>query len=92
MTYRSLLAAGALLAPLSLAACGSTPKHAEMVSAPQGARPPEGPAVDRTKCNDKDKHVITADTNQDQKPDVWKYFQNVDSGGQKIVRLRWLYW
>ena len=41
------------------------------------------PLVDRDKCNDKDKHVVTADTDQDKKPDVWKFFKSVDMGGQK---------
>ena len=72
----------ALLPALALAACGETPKHAEMVSA-AGSNVPAGPAVDRSKCNETGKNVVTADTNHDQKPDVWKYFQTVDIGGQK---------
>ena len=63
-------------------ACGSTPKHAEMVSA-AAERARRSPLVDRDKCNDKDKHVVTADTNQDKKPDVWKFFKTVEIGGQK---------
>ena len=58
---------------LGLAACGSTPNHAEMVTAKSGTNVPASPAVDRSKCNDKGKHVVTGDTNQDQKPDVWKF-------------------
>jgi hypothetical protein len=61
--------------------CGSTPKHAEMVSNASNA--PASPLVDRDKCNDKNKHVVTADTNQDKKPDVWKFFKSIDVGGQK---------
>jgi hypothetical protein len=71
----------ALLPALALAACGETPKHAEMVST--GSNVPSGPAVDRSKCSETGKNVVTADTNRDQKPDVWKYFQTVDIGGQK---------
>src|ERR1022692_113664 len=71
----------ALLPVAALAACGETPKHAEMVSS--GSNGPAGPAVDRSKCSDTGKNVVTADTNQDQKPDVWKYFQTIDMGGQK---------
>ena len=64
-----------------LAGCGSTPQHAEMVSnAPNAGA---SPLIDREKCNDKDKHVVTADTDQDKKPDVWKFFKTVDMGGQK---------
>src|SRR6185295_7573713 len=70
-----------LVVSAALAGCGSTPKHAEMVSnAPNSS---SSPLVDRDKCNDKDKHVVTADTNQDKKPDVWKFFKSVDVGGQK---------
>jgi len=61
--------------------CGSTPKHAEMINGASNA--PASPLVDRDKCNDKDKHVVTADINQDKKPDVWKFFKTVDIGGQK---------
>jgi hypothetical protein len=75
----------ALLPVVALAACGSTPKHAEMVSSAPNAE--AGLAVDRSKCNETGKNVVTADTNQDQKPDVWKYFQTVDMGGQKIEIL-----
>src|SRR6476620_9319165 len=62
--------------------CGSTPKHAEMVNA-AGSNAQAAPLVDRDKCNDKDKHVVTADINQDKKPDVWKFFKTVDIGGKK---------
>src|SRR4029079_1641306 len=62
--------------------CGSTPKHAEMANA-SGSNASASPLVDRDKCNDKDKHVVTSDINQDKKPDVWKFFKTVDIGGQK---------
>jgi hypothetical protein len=64
-----------------LLGCGSTPKKAEMVS--QGPNVPPSPLVDRAKCNDKDKHVVTADTDADKKPDSWKFFKSIDVGGQK---------
>ena len=64
-----------------LSGCGSTPKKAEMVS--QGPNVPPSPLVDRAKCNDKDKHVVTADTDSDKKPDSWKFFKTIDVGGQK---------
>jgi hypothetical protein len=69
-----------------LVACGASPKHAEMVSSP-GASASDATAVDRNKCDETGKTVVTADTNQDQKPDVWKYFQTVDVGGQKTEIL-----
>ena len=61
-------------------------KHAEMVTSP-GANVPTPPNVDRTKCDEKGKNVITADTNLDQKADVWKFYQSVDVGGQKTEIL-----
>ena len=72
----------ALFSVVALAACGETPKHAEMVST-AGSNVPAGPAVDRSKCDDHGKNVVTADTNGDKKPDVWKYFQTVEVNGQK---------
>jgi hypothetical protein len=70
---------------LGVSGCGSTPKHAEMVSTVNASS--GSPLVDRAKCNDKDKHVVTADTDQDKKPDVWKFFRSVDMGGQKTEVL-----
>src|SRR5262245_29199213 len=74
-----------LVASVALAGCGSSPKRAEMVSAAPNT--PASPLVDRDKCNDKDKHVITSDINQDKKPDVWKFFKSVDIGGQRTEVL-----
>jgi hypothetical protein len=81
---RVLLMVSAAVLPAAIGGCGSTPKHAEMVSA---SNAPASPLVDRDKCNDKDKHVVTADTDQDKKPDVWKFFKTVDIGGQKTEVL-----
>ena len=67
-------------------ACAETPKHAEMVTT-GGGNIPTPPNVDRTKCDEKGKNVITADTNLDQKADVWKFYQSVDVGGQKTEIL-----
>ena len=78
---RMLLVVSAAV-PLGAAGCGSTPKKAEMVSH-AGRTCRRSPLVDRAKCNDKDKHVVTADTDQDKKPDSWKFFKTVDVGGQK---------
>ena len=74
-----------LVVSTALVGCGSSPKHAEMVSNAPNA--PASPLVDREKCNDRDKHVIPADLNGDKKPDVWKYFKTVDMGGQKTEVL-----
>jgi hypothetical protein len=75
-TYAALLVTGLL------AACSSSPnKGAQMVSAAPNAAP--APLVNREKCNEQGKSVVTGDTNQDKKPDVWKFFKAVDLGGQK---------
>jgi hypothetical protein len=71
---------------LLAAACAENPKHAEMVT-PSGSNVPSPPNIDRTKCDEKGKNVVTADTNLDQKPDVWKFYQAVDMGGQKTEVL-----
>src|SRR5436305_10814247 len=89
--YRSAMVKRLWLVPVALtallAACGSTPKQAEMVTHTSGTNVPSAPSVDRNKCNDKGKHVVTSDTNQDQKPDVWKFYQVADIGGQKTEVL-----
>jgi hypothetical protein len=74
-----LAAASAALSTAGLG-CGSTPQHSEMVNSSSNA--PPSPLVDRDKCNDRDKHVITSDTNLDKKPDVWTYYED-----DKIVRV-----
>ena len=74
-----------LVISAALAGCASSQKHAEMVSG--GSNVPGSPLVDREKCNERDKHVVTADTNLDKKPDVWKFFRTVDIGGQKTEVL-----
>lgn len=85
---KSWLALGSLAASLGFwaLACGETPKHAEMVNS-AGTNVPTPPNVDRTKCDEKGKNVVTADTNQDQKPDVWKFYSTIDVGGQKTEIL-----
>ncbi|HEY6476838.1 MAG TPA: hypothetical protein VI456_09680, partial [Polyangia bacterium] len=81
---KSWLALGSLA--VLAAACAENPKHAEMAT-PKGSNVPNAPNVDRSKCDEKGKNVITADTNLDQKPDVWKFYQSVDVGGQKTEVL-----
>src|SRR3954470_12182072 len=69
---------------LALTACGSTQHAGEMASLPEGSNVPSAPQVDRTKCSDKGKQIVTADTNQDKKPDVWKFFETRNENGQKL--------
>jgi hypothetical protein len=81
------LASGALLLLAgSLTACGGTP-HAGEMSVAGDSNVPAAPQIDRSKCSDKGKEIVTADTNQDKKPDVWKFFQSISSGGQKVQVL-----
>jgi len=60
--------------------------HGEMTVGGNSNVPP-APQVDRSKCSDKGKEIVTADTNQDKKPDVWKFFQTVNVNGQKVQVL-----
>jgi len=69
------------------AGCGGSPKHAEMVSSPSGTNVPSAPNVDRNKCSDAGKKVVTGDTNQDKKADVWKYFVSKNVGGNNVEVL-----
>jgi hypothetical protein len=79
----SLLAAG--LASLLLMACADGPqKRDDAAMLAGGSNVPAAPNVDRSKCSDKGKQVVTVDTNLDKKPDVWKYFTTVQQDGQTI--------
>src|SRR5205823_3554738 len=85
---RALTVMGALGLTCFVAGCSETPKRAEMVStAPANTSMPAAPNIDRSKCNEAGKNVITADTNLDKKPDVWKYFVSKDVNGQKVEVL-----
>src|SRR6266545_8351156 len=78
----------AVCVPLAFSGCGGQQKlGAEMAGAPQGSNVPAGPPVDKTKCNEKDKKIITSDTDLDKKPDVWKYYQSKEINGQKVEVL-----
>src|SRR5882672_3873561 len=81
-------ALGAIVLSLTamLTACGSTQQPGAMTpSGESGAS--NAPQIDRSKCSDKGKEIVTADTNQDKKPDVWKFFQVSNQGGQKVQVL-----
>jgi hypothetical protein len=71
-----------------LGACASGPeKRDEAAMLPAGSNVPAPPEVDRSKCSDKGKQVITADANQDKKPDVWKFFATTQQDGQTVSVL-----
>src|SRR5690349_3986760 len=81
------LVAGLLGLAAGLAACGSTqPAGSMQANAAGNSNVPAAPNVDRSKCSDKGKQVITADTNQDKKPDVWKFF--VMAGDVQILSCK----
>jgi len=83
-----LLAATAL--PTILGACADSPQRREeasMAPSASGSNVPAAPTVDRSKCSDKGKQIVTADTNLDKKPDVWKFFTTVQQGGQSVSVL-----
>jgi hypothetical protein len=71
------------LATAFLLSCAGTSKPPEMVSGGAGSNVPNAPPVDRNKCKEGGKEVVTADTNQDKKPDSWKYLHQIDIGGSK---------
>jgi hypothetical protein len=74
-----------LLAATALAACADSPQRrdeASMASAGGASNVPAPPSVDRSKCSDKGKQIVTADTNLDKKPDVWTFYED-----DKIVRI-----
>ncbi|HVZ89934.1 MAG TPA: hypothetical protein VHG72_23435, partial [Polyangia bacterium] len=74
-------------AVLALACATTNTKQAEMVK-PSGTNVPDAPNIDRSKCSEGGgRTLVTADTNQDHKADVWKFFQSVDIGGQKTEVL-----
>jgi len=64
--------------------CGST-QNAAPVTPSATSNVPGAPPVDRTRCKAEGKQVTTADTNQDGKPDVWKYFVPNGQGAEVLT-------
>ena len=82
-----LLMVGLVTAPL-LGACADGPQRrdeASLAGPTQASNVAAPPSVDRSKCSDKGKQVVTADTNLDKKPDVWKFFS--DGPAERTVGL-----
>jgi hypothetical protein len=72
---------------LAVLGCGGK-QQAAGPSSPGLALESEAAAkVDRTKCDDRGKQVSAVDANQDGRADVWKLYQVVDQGGQKLQVL-----
>jgi hypothetical protein len=72
-----------------LGACADSPQKRDepAMASLAGSNVPAAPSVDRSKCSDKGKQVVTADTNLDKKPDVWKFFSSVQQNGQNVAIL-----
>jgi hypothetical protein len=75
---------------LGFSGCGSS-KSAEASASPGSnlkvSQSDFGAQFDRSRCDDKGKQAISADTNGDGKPDVVKLFTVVDQGSQKVQQL-----
>jgi hypothetical protein len=79
LTLRRLVA-GALPALALAAGCGSS---SEKSSGSQvGGNSNMTTAIDRSRCDDRGKQTVSADTNQDSKPDVLKLYTTVRQAGQ----------
>src|SRR5262245_36373141 len=79
------LLAGVLAVPLT--GCASSQQPGAMAGPGSDSNVPLPPNVDRSKCSDRGKQVITADTDQDKKPDVWKFFATSNQNGQQVQIL-----
>jgi hypothetical protein len=75
---------------IAVSGCGGTTTAASPGVAASGLKVSQsdfGAQFDRSRCDDKGKQAVTADTNGDGKPDVVKLFTVVDQGGQKVQQL-----
>jgi len=74
----------------AISGCGSSSTAASPGTATSGLKVSQtdfGAQFDRSRCDDKGKQVVTADTDGDGKPDVIKLFTVVEQGGQKVQQL-----
>jgi hypothetical protein len=75
---------------LGVSGCSGTTTAAKPGTATSGLKFSQsdfGAQFDRSRCDDKGKQVVSADTNSDGKPDVIKLFTVVEQGGQKVQQL-----
>jgi hypothetical protein len=77
---------GGLLALALFAGCGSSSKAGEGGGTTAASRDMTT-SVDKSRCDDRGKHVITADTNGDQKPDVLKLYSVSGKGDESTQKL-----
>jgi hypothetical protein len=83
----TVFVAGALFVTGFLSGCGGGPEKKDDNAMLAGGNVPAPPNVDRSKCTDQGKQVVTTDTNQDKKPDVWKFFATAQQDGQAVSVL-----
>src|SRR4051794_9088777 len=81
---RPLLWSGLALS-LALGACSSSQTPAAQTAAGEGVTSPGAPPVDLSQCDEKGKQVVTSDTNNDKKPDVWKLYASGGSNAQILT-------
>ena len=87
VTTGALLVAGLLASFMSACADGPQRRDEPVSMAAGASNVPAPPDVDRSKCSDKGKQVVTLDINLDKKPDVWKFFGSVQQDGQTVSVL-----
>lgn len=71
----------ALTCPFAAVACGGSQSRGTANAGSLSS------GVDKTRCDESGKHLVTADTNHDEKPDVWKLYQTSNAGGQGVEIL-----
>jgi antitoxin component YwqK of YwqJK toxin-antitoxin module len=69
---------------VAAAACGTTQSNSGGVATAGASNVPAPPNVDLKRCDPAGKRVQQLDTNDDGKPDLWKMYSAVVSGGQTI--------
>jgi len=74
---------------LGIAGCGGTTASSPgtATSGLKVSQSDFGAQFDRSRCDDKGKQVVSADTDGDGKPDVIKLFTVTEQGGQKVQQL-----
>jgi hypothetical protein len=75
---------------LGISGCGGSKAAASPGTATSGLKFNQsdfGAQFDRSRCDDKGKQAVTADTNADGKPDIVKLFTVAEQGGQKVQQL-----
>lgn len=78
--------ASALLAGVFAVGCGSSQKKGTANASAAGGVDWGMGNLDRSRCKESGKQVVTADTNQDNKPDVWKFYAEGGESQQLVCK------